>query len=391
MGKNRIISLILAIAMVLSLMPAVSFAAGGDADVIEYVFNRSVAGSTADVSLSEDATDGAGDAGYAKTGSAQWDFLSRRSMHDRKLLSDALRYRTQKSSAALNALAFRISVPEAGTYDLTANFINYASGGVAKIYVFNEATRSENNWNLIGTSTNNATLTTVRNTLTPTILFDTYSATEAKASADATGLELNAGDNYVVVAVDVDGKFTDAMNTAGTEIVDGTLYYVRLQSLVLKKQTPPAPPAGDPKSYTYNISNTALGVANAEGKNYADLKSNAGVEATLSGEIWKASYVNQYQRRLLADGYSANTKTDGIKTNNGSVIALKVPAAGKYVPTVTFDKGSGGGKVGVRFVSETQRAANNWVVTNNTGMLEVIGAIPLSDSELVDTYDANAK
>ena len=377
--------------MVLSLMPAVSVAAGSDTDEIEYVFNRAVAGSTADVSFNDDATDGAGDAGYAKTGSAQWDFLSRRAMHDRKLISDSLRYRTQYQNAATNALAFRISVPESGTYDLTANFVNYASGGVAKIFVFNEATRAENNWNLIGESTNNSTLTVVRNTLTPTINFDTYSAVETKASASAEGIELNAGDNYVVVAVDVDGKFTDAMNAAGTDIISTTLYYVRLQSLVLSKQTPPAPPAGDPKSYTYNISNTALGVANVDGKNYADLKSNAGIEAKLFGDTWKASYVNQYQRRLLADGYSANTKTDGIKTNNGSVIALTVPAAGTYVPTVTFDKSSGGGKVGVRFISETQRSEKGWTLTNNTGMLEAIGALPLSDSELIDLYDAKAK
>ena len=146
-----------------------------------------------------------------------------------------------------------------------------------------------------------------------------------------------------------------------------------------------------PRELTYVISNEALGAANTDAKNtYAALDQYKGNEAKLLGDTWKCTYVNLNQRRLYPAIFSGNVKYANMGVNNGIIIAVNVPVAGEYIPTVTFDKSATGGNVATRIITESQRANNEWTLTSSAGVKAVLQSFSADAKDIVDLYDADA-
>ncbi|MBQ9984866.1 MAG: Ig-like domain-containing protein, partial [Oscillospiraceae bacterium] len=174
-------------------------------------------------------------------------------------------------------------------------------------------------------------------------------------------------------------------------ILSIVLAMAMIMSLVPAFSIAGAQDSGELAVLTYDISNTALGAANTDAKNtFAALDQYKGNEAKLSGDTWKATYVNMNQRRLYPALFSGNVKYANMGAKNGVIFAVYVPVAGEYVPTVTFDKSATGGNVATRIITETQRAENEWILTSSAGVNTVLAAWDADASGIVDLYDAAA-
>ncbi|MBQ9986393.1 MAG: Ig-like domain-containing protein, partial [Oscillospiraceae bacterium] len=213
------LSLILAIAMVMSLLPTFAITAGA-ADTVElkYIFNQTAGGATGKTALSLVTYD-------TITQGNKWQYASYYKMASQALDAGGMRfvptsgYATEKN----NGMAIKIDVPEgvSGTFLPTVTCAQMESGGIMNVYLISAEDATAKGWDMHASSSSYKTSAVYQviansaqtNPVSTKIIdgIDTYNGDVSQAIADKdysatvtkTGdtIELSTGTYYLVFAI----------------------------------------------------------------------------------------------------------------------------------------------------------------------------------------------
>jgi len=247
MKFKRSLSLILALCMMISLIPALSVSAAEGLNTINYVFSREALKSSSNVSMSNQDTANNYDNIDTKK-SDKWDYLAGRSLIGGAFRSGIMSNAVKEGHLGIpsNGISFMIYVDKPGTYIPSLTYAPYKSGAIVNTYIVKAEYAEKQGWNMSDRGAGGG-IVKVLNATEGVILLgtaDTFNSKLGTATVDNTktdtfaAVTLEEGDYYLVFAAT--GVTTGA--TPQYNEKNGNHYYYWLTNLTFKEQ---APPPGD--------------------------------------------------------------------------------------------------------------------------------------------------
>ncbi len=394
MKLKRTLSLVISIAMLISLIPAFS-ASAESAEELTYEF------STAHFSNLSDKPNFTEVVGKTASGGALYTPLGYSSYNSTLLSADNFKFVAPSSSKGV--MLFAIDIPEAGTYIPSVEFTRAARGGYLYTYVFDAATAAN-----VGISTealnedNNALISSLSGL---TALDNTYIDTESNAGANTTHTFTNGinfsekGTYYLAFAVNSGNAAALAACGKKTGMV---MFFVN--SFTLTKSAGGGDgdgetgeggdsgeggndePVGEPVDYTYVFTTTAKGIEQGNIEN-------ATTDTAIGTAPWW--FVQGYKlssRTIYADGYRMNDNQS--YAYNGTLLKITVDKTATYTPSVAYAKHNMAGNFRVFLVSESEAEQLGlglvYNANNGTDIKKILdGATPLGNAS-IDGYSETA-
>ncbi|MBE6911236.1 MAG: hypothetical protein E7473_01815, partial [Ruminococcaceae bacterium] len=373
---KRALSLILSVAMLIGLLPAISLAgtaAAAASDTIVYDFTVSAVSDESIIHTDDKNTQSVQFSKVTETSqlnadvsSGLWTYVASPGFATASMYKDYIQARVNPANIDANGLVLKTSFAEAATYSASVKYNKNAANGRSDIYFVPAATATSNSWDMTTADGINGAIADSKNansTVKLAASVDMHpNATDSNPFAGNT-FDVSAGDYYIVLKVDDD-----------TAKGASDRYFSMITSITLKK-TVKRETVESPK---YFFTCTAFGQANTFS---APLSLDYTLDSSVSTGYYSwVSQPNIKTANFMAGHISFYTANYTPNKDNALILKLTLDTDGTYVPSIDYDKNAYQGLLDMYLIKSDYAATKGWNSFDNSTIASQIAAFDAESS-----------
>ena len=384
---KRALSLILSVAMLIGLLPAISLAgtAAEAPDTIVYDFTVSAISDESIISTDSKGVQSAQFSNVTETSQLNasvstglWTYVASPGFATTSMYKDCIQARVNPANIDANGLVLKTSFAEAATYSASVKYNKNAANGRSDIYFLPVATATSNSWDMTTADGINAAIADSKNansTVKLAASVDMHTnATDANPFEGNT-FDVSAGEYYIVLKVDDD-----------TVKGESDRYFTMISSITLSKQVK-VDEADKVDSPEYVFNSKAHGASGTVA--IGGFTSYATINKDISTGAWHyvERYGNVYSTMNLMGDYLQYSSTGLDPVNaNALVLMARVDKDGEYTPTVAFENAAFTGRIDLYMVSKAVATEKSLDMASYDG---IAAALATSDAIKLCSVDTN--
>ncbi len=374
---KKILSLILAVAMLIGLLPSFSIAGAAELQTLTYMFDVNAIADESIISSNSVQANLVTDASKFKSDvTGIWTFYANVGFRTAALYKGGAQMRVDPANIKANGLVLKTSFEKAASYETTILFNKSTANGRTNVYFVPVAYATEKAWDMTTSAGINAAIADNANASSPVELavsVDMHQDAVDASPFDGNKIDVTAGEYYIILNIT-----DDSVKGASDR------YFTMISSLRLTETEGESELVESPE-YVFTTKTFGQSATFAAG-----LSVNYTFDKTISSGVY--SYVsapNIKTANFMSGGLSFYTPNYTPNKDNAIVLKLKVDKDGSYEPSITYSKQAYQGLLDMYLVKADYAATKGWNTFSNDSIASKISEMD-AESSMTDSA-ANVK